>query len=326
MGVRGQDEGASVLLGQSGQVPIEVLAARETIDFKSDIIFHTGREDEFPTNAKAWTSVKMTGPGVGQDVDIGAGDRPQQPLGLITIWVEVAVDGGNDTVQFLSFGEGNIDGTVFENLDLEALEETEVFAELAIPAIQAVALEADALVIEPRGDFEASGVVGNHRPGRTLTATFSGHGLEGYFAVRVGRVPMKSSPHPLWMEVGVSLGNATTHVHPGQIVLPCASPAGLAPIRESLSGCIEGIRACTLDQLGDQRPEPRRGLVQDGPVAGFSGVKNGVACLEVGDAPVTRGLHFSQGKECLGQIGVGCAVAVSHRVGSQSASVNSQPQ
>jgi hypothetical protein len=100
--------------------------------------------------------MEMTTAGVGEDVDLGCLDGAQETFGLIADRVEMTVNGGYHAVDLETFTLGDIEGTVGQDLDLQALEQLVVFAVLAVPALDTLALETNPFAIEPGRDFEAA--------------------------------------------------------------------------------------------------------------------------------------------------------------------------
>ena len=95
--------------------------------------------------------MEMTTAGMGKDVHLGCVDGSQEAFGLIAVRVEMAMDGGEHTVDLEAFTLGHIEGAVDQDLDLEPLEETVVLAALG------------------RSSARLAGVGDGHLPGRAPT-------------------------------------------------------------------------------------------------------------------------------------------------------------
>lgn len=92
--------------------------------------------------------MEVARPRVGQNVDARCGDGAEKAFGLVAVGVEEAVDGGDNALDLEPFAPWDIEGSVLEDLDLEALKDPMVLAEALVPAIDAFALQPQALGIE----------------------------------------------------------------------------------------------------------------------------------------------------------------------------------
>lgn len=156
VGVGGEDDCATRFDGEVGEVGIEVLAPRETVDLDRHPGLCAGRKDNFPASLESRTMMEVATTGVGENMHLGRADGAQETLGLISVRVEMAVNGGDHAVDLETFALGNIEGAVGQDLDLEPLEETVVLAVLAVPAFDSPALKTDPFPVEPRCDLEAA--------------------------------------------------------------------------------------------------------------------------------------------------------------------------
>jgi len=84
--------------GEAGKIGVEVLAARETVDLDRHTGIGTGRKYRFPTRLEPGTMMKVTTSWVGEDVHFGRVDGSQETFGLITVRIELTVDGRDHAV------------------------------------------------------------------------------------------------------------------------------------------------------------------------------------------------------------------------------------
>ena len=201
VGVGSKDDLATRINGEVGEVGVEVLAARETVDLDRHAGIGAGRKHRFPPSLETRAMMEVSPPGMGKDVHFGCVDGAQETLGLIAVRVEMAVDGGDNAVDLEALALGYIEGAIDQDLDLEPLEKSVFLAVLIIPALDSPALETDPFPIEPGCDLETARVVGDHRPGITAATTRPSHGLERCLAVGVSGVPMAGSAQPLRAEI-----------------------------------------------------------------------------------------------------------------------------
>lgn len=66
------------------------------------------------------------------------------------------MDGGNDALEVHPFAWRNIEGTIFEDLDLETLKDAVILAGLLVPPVDALSLQSQSLGVETGGDFESA--------------------------------------------------------------------------------------------------------------------------------------------------------------------------
>ncbi len=154
--VRCEDHLAPLINGEAGEVGVEVLAPRKAVDLDRHAGIGAGRKNSFPACLEPRTMMEVATSGVGEDVDFGRLDSAQKTFGLIAVRVEVTVNGGNHAIDLEAFALGHIEGAVDQDLDLEPLEKTVVFAMLIVPALDSPALEANPFAVETRRHLEAA--------------------------------------------------------------------------------------------------------------------------------------------------------------------------
>ena len=154
--VRCEDYLTPLINGKAGEVGVEVLAPRKAVDLDRHAGIGARRKNSFPACLEPRTMMEVATSGVGEDVDLGRLDSAQKTFGLIAVRVEVTVDCGDHAIDLEAFAFGHIEGAVDQDLDLEPLEDTMVFAVPVIPALDSPALETDPFPIEPRRDLETS--------------------------------------------------------------------------------------------------------------------------------------------------------------------------
>jgi hypothetical protein len=154
MGVGGEQELAAGHDREPGELPVEVLAAREAVDLDRHPMLGAGGEHHLPARPQARPLVEVAAPGVGQHVDAGRRDRAQQALGLVAVRVELAVDRGHHALDLAALAVRHVNATVLEHLDLEPLHEVEVVAVARVPRVDRRAA-GPAFAVESGGDVGA---------------------------------------------------------------------------------------------------------------------------------------------------------------------------
>lgn len=69
VGVRGKEELATRIDGESSQIPVEILSAGKTVDLHRDTVFCAGGEDNLPAGPESGSLVEVARPRVGEDVN-----------------------------------------------------------------------------------------------------------------------------------------------------------------------------------------------------------------------------------------------------------------
>ena len=156
MRIRGENEFASLINGEPGEVGVEVLAARESVDLDRHAGIGAGRKNGLPPSLEPGTLMEVPAPWVGEDMHLGSADGSQESFGLITVRIKLTVDGGDHAVDLEALTFGDVEGAVDEDLDLEPLEEPVILAVLIVPPLDSPALKTDAISVEPRCNLEAA--------------------------------------------------------------------------------------------------------------------------------------------------------------------------
>jgi hypothetical protein len=118
VGVGGEENFTAGIDRKSGEVGVEILPPWEAVDLDRDASVGAGREDSLPSRSETWAVVKVSAPRVGEDVDLGRAHGAHEAFGLVTINVEVAVNGGDDAFDLEALNLGDVEGAVFKDLDL----------------------------------------------------------------------------------------------------------------------------------------------------------------------------------------------------------------
>ena len=200
--------------------------------------------------------MEMTTAGMGKNVHLGCVDGSQEAFGLIAVRVEMAMNGGEHTVDLQAFTLGHIEGAVDQDLDLEPLEETVVLAALGVPALDSLALETDTFPVEPRRDLETARMVADHRPGIASAGARARHGLERRSAVGMTGVPVTGAAQPLRVEVLGSGAKSLGHLRAAEIALTRGTATRVLTALKPLDSGLQGVFTAAGDELRDQRPEP----------------------------------------------------------------------
>jgi hypothetical protein len=116
VGVGGEENLTAGIDRKSGEVGVEILPPWEAVDLDRDASVGAGREDSLPSRSETWAVVKVSR--VGEDVDLGRAHGAHEAFGLVTINVEVAVNGGDDAFDLEALNLGDVEGAVFKDLDL----------------------------------------------------------------------------------------------------------------------------------------------------------------------------------------------------------------
>ena len=152
--VRGEDNFAPLINGESGEIGIEVLATRKAVDLDRYAYVGTCGEDILPTRPEPWAMVEVAAVRVGQNMHTRSMDRADEALGLIAVGVELAVNRGHHAFHLEAFSLWHIEGAIRQDFDLETLEHMVVLSMLAVPSRNPPLLQTNALEVETGGDLE----------------------------------------------------------------------------------------------------------------------------------------------------------------------------
>jgi hypothetical protein len=309
--IGGEHDLAAAIDREACEVGIEILAAGEAVDLDCDSGVDACGKHLLPPRLETGSVVKMASSRMGENVDIGRVDGPEETLGLVTVGVEVAVDGGDHAVHFESLASGDIECPVFEHLDFKALEQMMVLAVPGVPSLHPLTLETHTLLVEPGGDLEAAGVIGDHRPGVPASEAGSRHGFERSLAVRVPGMPVVGATQPLWVEIRWAGAKGFGHLGPAEVAVPGIAPTRLFAAFKTLHGGLQSVFAPTGHQLLYQRLEPTRCVAQQIAARITRAVESGVTGTQQCQSPVPGRLGVGEGEQRLGQGAVGDA-SVTH--------------
>ncbi len=301
MGVGGQNHLAAGFNREAGEVRIQILAARKTVDLDRNTGVGTGREYLLPPCLEARPMVEVTPARVGEDMDLRRAGGPYETFGLITVGVEVTVDRGHDAVDLETLSLRHVEGAVLQDLDLEALEQVMVLTPLAVPPFDPPPLQADPFPVEAGRDLEAARVIGHHRPGVAAPDTRTSHGLERRLAVRVAGVPVAGAAQSLRVEICLSRSKYLAHLSATQVPLPSGPTAACFAALKSLYCGVEGIGAPTRQELLDQWLEPAWLVGQQISTRSRRTVKNRIAGAQKRQPPVPGRFRFGEAEQRLGQ-------------------------
>lgn len=92
--------------------------------------------------------VEMATTRVGENMDSRGRYSAQEAFGLVAFGVEETMHRGNHAVDFEAFSAGHVEGAIFQHLDLETLNETQLFAVRVVPSVYAAALQAHPFAVE----------------------------------------------------------------------------------------------------------------------------------------------------------------------------------
>jgi len=250
---------------------------------------------------------------VGENVDLGRVNGTQEPIGLIAVWVEMTVDGGNHAVDLEAFALGHIESAVDQDLDLEPLEKAMVLTVLIIPALDTPTLEADPFPIETRRDLEAARVIADHGPGVAAATTSPRHGLERGLAVGVTGVPVTGATKPLRVEILGSGTKSLGHLGAAEIALTGGTATSILATPKAFDGSLQCIFAMAGHELRYKRSEPVRCFLQQFSACFSPTVEGGVAGTQQCQAPVAWRLGVRKCEQRLGKGAVGDRLISHHR-------------
>ena len=303
--VRGEEDLATRINGKAGKIGVEILAAGKSVDFDRDAGVGAVRKHGFPPRLEPRAVVEVTTTGVGEDVHLRSVNGAQQPIGLITVGIELTVDGGDHAVDLETFAPGHIESAVGQDLDFETLEEPMIFAVPVIPSFDPPALEADPFPVEPRRDLEASRVVGDHRPGIAASTARPRHGLERRLAVGMAGVPMTGAAQPLGMEIRGAGAKTLGHLSPAEIALACGTATRDLAALETLDSGLQRVFTSAGYKLRNQRSKPVRCVSQELSTRSPRRVEGGVTGSQQRQSPVAGRFGIRECEQGLGQRAVG---------------------